>query len=64
MCLRFSRRSTTLHLFIKFYKDRVNSEVLKYSFANRVIEQWNKQRVISASSINSIKKIDKYLREK
>jgi hypothetical protein len=51
---------------MKLYKDRVNRDVLKYSFANRVIEQWNKlpEKVISASSINSFKtKIDKYLRE-
>ena len=51
---------------IKLYKDRVNRDVLKYSFANRVIKQWNKlpEKVISASSINSFKtKIDKYLRE-
>jgi len=26
---------------LKLYKDRVNRDVLKYSFANRVIEQWN-----------------------
>ena len=52
---------------MKLYKDRVNKDILKYSFANRVIEQWNKlpEKVISASSINSFKtKIDKYLREK
>ena len=52
---------------MKLYKDRVNRDVLKHSFANRVIKQWNKlpEKVISASSITSIKiKIDKYLGEK
>jgi len=52
---------------MKLYKDRVNRDVLKYSFANRVIEQWNTlpEKVISASSINSLQnKIDKYSREK
>ena len=40
---------------MKLYKDRVNRDILKYSFAIRVIEQWNKlpEKVISASSINS-----------
>jgi len=27
---------------MKLYKYRVNRDVLKYSFANRAIEQWNK----------------------
>ena len=51
---------------MKLYKERVNRDVLKYSFANRVIEQWNKlpEDVISANSINSFKnKLDKYLKE-
>jgi hypothetical protein len=35
------------------YKDRVNRNVLKYGFANRVVEQYDKLpgKVISASSI-------------
>ena len=51
---------------MKLYKDRVNRDILKYSFANRVIEQWNKlPEKNSASSINSFKtKIHKYPREK
>jgi hypothetical protein len=51
---------------MKFYKERVNRDVLKYSFANRVIEQWNKlpEDVISGNSINSFKnKLEKYLKE-
>jgi hypothetical protein len=51
---------------MKLYKERVNRDVLKYSFANRVIEQWNKlpEDVISANSINSFKnKLDKCLKE-
>ena len=50
---------------MKLYKDRVNRDVLKYSFANRIFEQWNRlpEEVISANSINSFKnKVDKYLR--
>jgi hypothetical protein len=52
---------------INMYKDRVNRHVLKYIFANRVIEQWNKlpEQVSSASSISSFKtKIQKYLIDK
>jgi len=59
--------SNTRDYSMKLYKDRVNRDVLKYSFVNTVIEQWNKlpEKVISASSINSFKnKIDKYLTEK
>jgi hypothetical protein len=47
---------------MKLYKDRVNRDVLQYSFADRVIEQWNKlpEKVISGRSINPLKnKIDK-----
>ena len=52
---------------MKFYEDNVNRDVLKNSFAKRVIEQRTKlpEKVISASCINSLKtKIDKYLRHK
>ena len=47
------------------YKDRVNRDVLKYSFANRFFKQWNRlpEEVTSANSINSFKnKVDTYLR--
>ena len=50
---------------MKLYKNRVNRDVLKYSFANRVTEQWNRlpEEVISANSINSFKnRVDKYLK--
>ena len=64
--LFFSRHiSNTRGHSMKLYKDRVNRDVLKYSFANRVIEQWNRlpEEVISANSINSFKnKVDKYLK--
>jgi len=59
--------SNTRGHFMKLYKDTVNRNILIYSFANKMIEQWNKlpEMVIIASSINSFKnKIDKYLREK
>ena len=50
---------------MKLYKERVNRGVLKLSFANRVIEQWNKllKNVVNANSINSLKnKLEKYSR--
>ena len=50
---------------MKLYKDRVNRDVLKYSFANRIFEQLNRlpEEVVIANSINSFKnKVDKYLR--
>ena len=49
----------------KLYKDRVNRDVLKFSFANKVIEKWNKlpEKVISANSISSFaNNLDKYLK--
>ena len=52
---------------MKLYKDRVNRDVLKYSFANRVIEQWNRlpEEVVSANGINTFKnKLNKYLKKK
>jgi ribonucleases P/MRP protein subunit RPP40 len=53
----FFRRhiSNTRGHSMKSYKDRVNRDVLKYSFANRIFEQWNRlpEEVVSASSINS-----------
>ena len=65
--LLFTRHiSNTRGHTMKLYKNRVNSDVLKYSFANRVIEHWNKlpENVINVNSINSFKnKVDKYLSE-
>jgi len=52
---------------MELYKDRVNSDILKFSFANRIIEHWNKlpEKVYNVKSINSLKnKWDKYLRAK
>ena len=48
----------------KLYKARVNKDVLKYSFGNRVVDQWNMllEEVIRAISINSFKnRLDNYL---
>jgi hypothetical protein len=48
----------------KLYKERVNKDVLKFSFGNRVVDQWNTlpDEVIKATSINSFKnRIDNYL---
>ena len=40
---------------MKLYKDRVNRDVLKFSFANKVIEQWNKlpETVVNVNSVNT-----------
>ena len=56
--LFFSRHiSNTRGHSKKLYKDRVNRDELKYSFANRGIGQWNRlpEEVISANSINTLK---------
>ena len=48
----------------KSYKARVNKDVLKFSFGNRVVDQWNMlpEEVIRAISINSFKnRLDNYL---
>jgi hypothetical protein len=47
---------------MKLYKERVNRDVLKFSFANRVIEHWNKlpDSVVNVNSVNTFKnKLDK-----
>ena len=52
---------------MKLYKDRVNWDVLKFSFANRVIEQWIKlpETVVNVNSVNTFKyKLDKFLKAK
>ena len=40
---------------MKLYKDRVNRDVSKFSFANKVIEQWNKlpETVVNVNSVNT-----------
>jgi ribonuclease P/MRP protein subunit RPP40 len=64
----FFRRhlSVTRGHSMKLSKDRVNKDVLKYSFAHRVIDKWNRlpEKVINAKSINNFKnKIDAFLRD-
>ena len=47
------------------YKERFNRDILKFSFGNRVIEEWNRlpEEVVSAEGINSFKgKLYKLLR--
>jgi hypothetical protein len=49
---------------MKIYKKRVHKDILKFSFGNRVVNQWNNlpEEVIRANSINAFKnRIDKYL---
>ena len=48
---------------MKLYKERVNKDVLKYSFGNRVTDHWNNltEEVINATSINMFKnRFNKY----
>ena len=48
---------------VKLFKDRVNKDFLELSFANRVIENWNKlpEQLVDVHSINSLKnKLGKY----
>ena len=48
---------------MKLKRDRVKRDVLKFSFAKRVVGQWNKlpEKVVNVNSINSFKnKLDKY----
>ena len=50
---------------MKLYIDKVNQDVLKFSFANRLIEQWNKlpETVVNVMSVNTFKKkLDKVLK--
>ena len=52
---------------MKLYKDRVNRDVLKFSFANRVIEGWNKlpETVVNVNSVNTFEnKFDQFLKAK
>jgi hypothetical protein len=50
---------------MKLYKERVNKNVLKFSFGNRIIDKWNKlpEEVINVNCINTFKnRLDTYLR--
>ena len=40
---------------MQLYEDTVNRDVLKFSFANRVLELWNKlpDTVVNVNSINT-----------
>ena len=52
---------------MKLYKDKVNKDVLKFSFANRIIVHWNNlpDKVVNVNSINSFKNgLDKFFRSK
>ena len=42
---------------MKLYKDKINRDVYKFSFTNRVIEQWNKlpETVVDVNSVNTSK---------
>ena len=59
--------SNTKEHSMKLYKDRVNRDVLKFCFANIVIEQWNKlpETVVNVNSVNTFKnKLDTFLKAK
>jgi hypothetical protein len=60
------RCSKTRGHSMKLYKERVNKDVLKYSFGNRVVDLWNSlpEEVINSNSINSFKnRLEKHLRK-
>ena len=51
----------------KLYKKRINLDVAKYSFGNRVCASWNKltEDIVSSQNINTFKgRLDKYLGRK
>ena len=50
---------------LKLYKEGCNKDVLKFSFGNRVVNNWNKLpiQVVNSTSINAFKaNWDKYSR--
>jgi hypothetical protein len=50
---------------LKLYKERCNKDVLKFSFGNRVVNNWNKlpNEVVNSKSINAFKaNLDKFLK--
>ena len=52
---------------LKLYKERVNTDMLKFSFGNRIINKWNRlpDEVVKVTGINAFKtKLDRYLRNK
>jgi len=52
---------------MKLFKKRVRLDIAKYSFGDRVCDQWNKlpAAVVSSQGINTFKcKVEKYLRSK
>jgi len=49
---------------LKLFKHRVNLDVAKYSFGNRVVSEWNMllKNIAMSKSVNEFKgKIDRYL---
>src|SRR5260221_6398115 len=50
---------------LKLFKQRFNTDIGKYVFANRIVDEWNKltEEIVSCSSVNSSKnKLDHYLK--
>ena len=61
---RIAEKSGTRGHKYKLYKKRVLSDIGKFSFGNRVVDEWNQlpAGVVEAPSINRFKsKIDEYL---
>ena len=51
---------------LKLFKSRFNTNVGKFVFVNRIIDEWNKlsDDIISCNTVNSFKnKLDHYLRD-
>jgi len=50
---------------LKLFKQRFNTDIGKFVFANRIVDEWNKlsEEIVSCSSVNSFKnKLDHYLK--
>ena len=50
---------------LKLYKKRFRSDIGKFSFGNRVVDEWNRlpEEVISSQNVNVFKnRLDKYFR--
>ena len=64
MCDFFSLSKTvTRGHNLKICKDRFNLDIGKYSFKNKVVDEWNSlpQEIVDAPSVNSFKnQLDRY----
>ena len=65
ICFSHPRKSRTRGHEVKLMKDQCRLDIMKYSFSQRTINEWNKlsTNCVTASSVNMFKnKVDTYLR--